>query len=56
MCINVAIENDTIVETDQTFTVEILSTPLAVVPGEQFTTVTIIDDDGKFLVILKCCH
>ena len=46
LCIDVAIYDDTIVETDQTFTVEIINTPLVVVPGEQATTVTIIDDDG----------
>ena len=53
LCIDVAIHDDTIVETDQTFTVEIINTPLVVVPGEQATTVTIIDDDGMFLVILN---
>ena len=44
--------DDALVETDQSFTVEIINTPLVVVPGEQVTTVIIIDNDGMYLTEL----
>ena len=51
-CTFVDIIDDALVETDQSFTVEIVNAQLVVVPGEQVTTVIIIDDDGMFLTEL----
>ena len=49
-CQNITIVGDRIVENDEDFSVEVnVTSPLVTLNGSNSTTITIIDDDGRFI-------
>ena len=49
-CLNITINEDTLIEGNETFSVmlTLISTELGVTMGNSITTVTILDNEGKF--------
>ena len=54
---NIAIVNDTIVEEDETFSVQLTTIDTQIILSPQTGTATIIDDDGNsFLLLIVCTN
>ena len=55
-CVDVSITDDNVLESNETFILELTSTDLSVLTIDNITVITITSEDGNIITILACIY